>query len=89
MKLSFTCSIIMVSENDLLPVLRKIDSYYVNRNITSDEADDLTNSIVWLVGKSKSETNINQAISQLRQYKKSIGKEIVSSVINEFRQVIG
>lgn len=79
----------MVSENDLLPVLRKIDSYYVNRNITSDEADDLTNSIVWLVGKSKSETNINQAISQLRQYKESIGKEIVSSVINEFRKVVG
>lgn len=42
----------MVSENEILPVLRKIDSYYVNRNITSDEADDLTNSIVWLVGGS-------------------------------------
>lgn len=76
----------MVSEDDLLPVLRKIDSYYVNRNITSD---DLTNSIVWLVGKSKSETNIQQAISQLRQYKESIGKEIVSSVINEFRKALG
>ena len=61
----------------------------MNRNITSDRADDLTNSIVWLVGKSKSETNINQAISQLRQYKESIGKEIVSSVINEFRKVVG
>ncbi len=79
----------MVSEETILPVLRKIDSYYVNRNITSDEADDPTNSIVWLVGKSKSETNINQAISQLRQYKESIGKEIVSSVINEFRKVVG
>lgn len=79
----------MVSEETILPVLRKIDSYYVNRNITSDEADDLTNLIVWLVGKSKSETNINQAISQLRQYKESIGKEIVSSVINEFRKVVG
>lgn len=79
----------MVSEETVLPVLRKIDSYYVNRNITSDRADDLTNSIVWLVGKSKSETNINQAISQLRQYKESIGKEIVSSVINEFRKVVG
>lgn len=79
----------MVSEETILPVLRKIDSYYVNRNITSDRADDLTNSIVWLVGKSKSETNINQAISQLRQYKESIGKEIVSSVINEFRKVVG
>lgn len=79
----------MVSENEILPVLRKIDSYYVNRNITSDEADDLTNSIVWLVGKPKSETNIQQAISQLRQYKESIGKEIVSSVINELRKVVG
>ena len=79
----------MVSEETILPVLRKIDSYYVNRNITSDEADDLTNSIVWLVGKPKSETNIQQAISQLRQYKESIGKEIVSSVINELRKVVG
>lgn len=76
----------MVSEETILPVLRKIDSYYVNRNITSD---DLTNSIVWLVGKPKSETNIQQAISQLRQYKESIGKEIVSSVINELRKVVG
>lgn len=79
----------MVSEEIILPVLRKIDSYYVARDITSDEADDLTNSIVWLIGKSKNESNIQQTISQLRQYKESIGKEIVSSVINELRKVVG
>jgi hypothetical protein len=79
----------MVSENDLLPVLRKIDSYYVGRNITSDEADDLTNSVVWLIGKSKNESNINQVIAILRGYKELIDKDIVSSVINEFRKAIG
>ncbi len=79
----------MVSENDLLPVLRKIDPYYVNRNITSDEADDLTNCVTWVIGKSKNESNIQQVIAQLRAHKELIDEKIVSSVINEFRKVVG
>ena len=79
----------MVYEETVLPVLRKIDSYYLARNITSDEADDLTKCLTWVVGKSKNESNIQQVIAQLRQYKEFIPKEIVSSVINEFRKVVG
>lgn len=80
----------MVSEETVLPVLRKIDSYYVNRNITSDEADDLTKCIMWVIGKSKNESNIQQVIApQLRSYKEFIDERIVSSVINEFRRVVG
>lgn len=79
----------MVSEETVLPVLRKIDSYYVNRNITSDEADDLTKCITWVIGKSKNESNIQQVIAQLRSHKEFIDEKIVSSVINEFRRVVG
>ncbi len=79
----------IVVEDDILPVLRKIDAYYVERKITSDEADDLTKCVTWLVGKGAGESNIQQVISQFRQYKEFIPKEIVSSVINEFRKVVG
>lgn len=79
----------MVSEEDIFPVLRKIDSYYVERKITSDEADDLTNCVTWVIGKTAGETNVQHVVSQLRSYKEFIPKKIVSSVINEIRKALG
>ncbi len=78
-----------ITENDILPVLRKIDSYYIDRKITSDEADDLTNCVTWVIGKTAGETNVQHVVSQLRGYKEFIPKEIVSSVINEVRKALG
>lgn len=79
----------LVTDDDILPVLREIDSAFIKREITSDETDDLIHAVTWIVGKGLSELNIQHVITTLRGYKEVIDKKVVSHFINEFRKALG
>ena len=70
-------------------ILRSIDLLYIQGRIGISDADDLTTCVIWLVGKSMNESNIQYAINNLRGYKSVMDDKSVSSVINSIRQNLG
>ena len=93
MKLSFTCFTTMVSrlvtEDEVLPVLREIDSAFIKREITSDETDDLIHAVTWIVGKTHSESNIQHVVTTLRSYKEIMDSKFVSHIIKQVVKALG
>lgn len=79
----------IVEDSTINPILRIIDVYYIDGLIGVSEAEDLSESIIWIVNKSLNESNVNYVIDTLRSYKKVMDKEIVCKVINEFRKICG
>lgn len=79
----------IINESVINPLLREIDVMYIEGEIKSNEAEDLSDCIIWIVNKSLNESNISYVIESLRSYKKFISKEHVCKVINQFRKICG
>lgn len=79
----------IIDESVINPLLREIDVMYINGEVSSSEADDLSECIVWIKGKSLNESNISYVIDSLRSYKKVMNKDIVCKIINQFRKICG
>lgn len=80
----------IVTEDIINQLLREIDVFYFQDSlITSDQADDLSDSVKWILGKSLNESNISYVIKTLRSYKKTMNQDAVSSVIKSFRRICG
>lgn len=79
----------IIDESVINPILRDIDVIYINGEVSSSEADDLSECIVWIKGKSLNESNISYVIDSLRSYKKVMNKDIVCKIINQFRKICG
>lgn len=80
----------IVDESLLNPLLREIDvMYYSEGVLKADEADDLTKCVVWLIGKSLNESNIQFVVESLRGYKTVIDERLVNRVIKNFRALCG
>ncbi len=80
----------IVTEDIINQLLREIDVFYFQDSlITSDQADDLSESVKWILGKSLNESNISYVIETLRSYKKTMNQDAVSSIIKSFRRICG
>lgn len=79
----------IVEESILNPVLRSIDVMYMSNELSVNDAEDLSESVLWIKGKSLNESNISYVIDTLRSFKNDTNKENVSKVINEFRKTCG
>lgn len=80
----------LVSEELINEILREIDDFYfTKKEIKSSDAQDLSIAVSWIEGKSLNESNISYVIESLRQYKKTMNKKAVSSIINSFRKICG
>ncbi len=79
----------IITEDLINSILREIDVLYSEGNIKADEADDLTNSVTWLIGKSLNESNISFTINTLRGYKKYMNENSVTKIINSIRKTLG
>ena len=79
----------LVTEEEVLPVLREIDSAFIKREITSDETDDLIYAVTWIVGKTHSESNIQHVVTTLRSYKEIIDSKFVSHIIKQVVKTLG
>lgn len=67
-----------------------IDSlYYKEGVLNSEEAEDLTQIILWIKSEDLNEINIQYVIKQLRNYKEYMNEKIISSIINKFRKACG
>lgn len=79
-----------VTDDMLNPLLRELDvMYYEEKVLTADEADDLTKCIVWIIGRSLNESNIQYVVESLRGFKTVIKEQTVSRVIKNFRALCG
>ena len=80
----------IVTEDIINQLLREIDVFYFQDNlITSDQADDLSEGVKWILGKSLNESNVSYVIETLRSYKKTMNENAVSNVIKSFRKICG
>lgn len=80
----------IVTEDIINQLLREIDVlYFEERLITPQQADDLSGSVKWILGKSLNESNISYVIDTLRSFKKIMNQDAVSSVIKSFRRICG
>ena len=80
----------IVTEDIINQLLREIDVlYFEERLITPQQADDLSDSVKWILGKSLNESNISYVIDTLRSFKKTMSQDAVSSVIKSFRKICG
>lgn len=80
----------IVTEDIINQLLREIDVlYFEERLITPQQADDLSDSVKWILGKSLNESNISYVIDTLRSFKKTMSQDAVSSVIKSFRRICG
>ena len=80
----------IVTEDIINQLLREIDTlYFQDGLISSDQADDLSDSVKWILGKSLNESNVSYVIETLRSYKKTMNENAVSSVIKSFRRICG
>jgi len=79
----------LVTEDEVLPVLREIDSAFIKREITSDEPDDLIHAVTWIVGKTHSESNIQHVVTTLRSYKEIMDSKFVSHIIKQVVKALG
>ncbi|MBP6739558.1 MAG: hypothetical protein KA146_06185 [Leptospiraceae bacterium] len=80
----------IVTEDIINQLLREIDTlYFQDGLISSDQADDLSDSVKWILGKSLNESNVSYVIETLRSYKKTMNENAVSSVIKSFRKICG
>lgn len=81
----------MVANEELLnPILRELDvMYYENKIITADEAEDLSNCLLWIIGKNLNESNVQHVVNQLRGFKNYIDESAVSKVIKNFKAICG
>jgi|JI9StandDraft_2_1071091.scaffolds.fasta_scaffold03209_4 hypothetical protein len=79
----------LVTEDEVLPVLREIDSAFIKREITSDETDDLIHAVTWIVGKTHSESNIQHVVTTLRSYKEIMDSKFVSHIIKQVVKALG
>jgi hypothetical protein len=80
----------IVTEDIINQLLREIDVlYFEERLITPQQADDLSDSVKWILGKSLNESNISYVIDTLRSFKKIMNQDAVSSVIKSFRRICG
>jgi chemotaxis regulatin CheY-phosphate phosphatase CheZ len=67
-----------------------IDSLYYKEGIlNSEEAEDLTQIILWIKKEDLNEINIQYVIKQLRNCKENIDEKLISSIINKFRKACG
>lgn len=80
----------IVDESLLNPLLREIDvMYYSEGVLKADEADDLTKCVVWIIGKSLNESNIQFVVESLRGFKSVINERTVNRVIKNFKSLCG
>lgn len=80
----------IVTEDIINQLLREIDvPYCEERLITPQQADDLSESVKWILGKSLNESNISYVIDTLRSYKKIMNQEAVSRITKSFRKICG
>lgn len=80
----------IVTEDIINQLLREIDVlYFEEKLITPQQADDLSDSVKWILGKSLNESNISYVIDTLRSFKKIMNQDAVSSVIKSFRRICG
>lgn len=67
-----------------------IDSLYYKEGIlNSEEAEDLTQIVLWIKKEDFCEINIQYVIKQLRNCKENIDEKLISSIINKFRKACG
>ena len=77
-------------ETDLYPVLSRIDElFYKDKLISAEEAEDLSENIMWINGKQMNDANINFVVNKLRGYKKFMDRQAVSIVIKCFIETTG
>ncbi len=63
--------------------------YYKEGILNSEEAEDLTQIILWIKKEDLNEINIQYVIKQLRNCKENIDEKLISSIINKFRKACG
>lgn len=63
--------------------------YYKEGILNSEEAEELTQIILWIKKESLNEINIQYVIKQLRNCKENIDEKPISSIINKFRKACG
>jgi hypothetical protein len=80
----------IVTEDIINQILREIDvMYYSESVITAEEAEDLCECVIWIVGKSLNESNIQYVVGSLRGFKSVIDEKEVSRVIKTFKKILG
>lgn len=80
----------IVTEEIINQLLREIDVlYFTEQKITPQQADDLSESVKWILGKSLNESNVSYVIETLRSFKRTMNGDAVSSIIKSFRRVCG
>lgn len=79
----------IIQEGHINPILRSIDLLYIERVINADEAQDLSDCITWIIGKSLNESNINYVVKSLRGLKNVMDEKEVSIIIKKFKSLCG
>ena len=62
---------------------------YINGSISVSDADDLTSTVTWIIGKSLNESNVSHVVNQLRGFKNFINETSVAIVIKNFKKICG
>lgn len=79
----------IVTEEMMNPILRDIDVLYIEGKLPLADCDDLTKTIVWLIGKPLNESNISYVVNYLRGFKNVMDENIVSGIIKKFKSLCG